>query len=147
MQTPEIFRIRLTGLSPYTRRASVRLLLDTHVLLWWLANDSNLGEDARSGISNQNSVVYVSAATVWEISIKRALGKLDVPSDLLLQIERNRFEPLSTTVSHPQVAGALPHHHDDPFDRMLVAQAMAEGLTLLTRDERMGLYGVGVMAA
>ena len=125
----------------------MRLLLDTHVLLWWLANDSNLGEDARSGISNPNSAVYVSAATVWEISIKRALGKLESPSDLLRQIEYHRFEPLSMTVSHAQAAGALPRHHDDPFDRMLVAQAMAEGLTLLTRDARMGLYGVGVMAA
>ncbi len=125
----------------------MRLLLDTHVLLWWLADDPALGEDARSGISNPGSAVYVSAATVWEISIKRALGKLDVPSDLLPQIERHRFEPLSMTVSHAHAAGALPRHHDDPFDRMLVAQAMIEDLTLLTRDPRMVHYGVGVLAA
>ena len=125
----------------------MRLLLDTHVLLWWLANDPHLGEGARAGISDPGSAVYVGAATVREISIKRVLGKLDAPSDLLSQIELNRFEPLSMTVSHAHAAGALPRHHDDPFDRMLVAQAMAEGLTLLTGDSRMGLYGVGVLAA
>jgi PIN domain nuclease of toxin-antitoxin system len=125
----------------------VRLLLDTHVLLWWLANDPSLGEEARAGISDPRSSVFVSAATVWEISIKQALGKLEAPSDLLRQIELNRFEPLSMTVSHAYTAGALPPHHDDPFDRMLVAQAMMEGLILLTRDPRMSLYGVGTLAA
>ena len=124
----------------------MRLLLDTHVLLWWLADDPLLGEGARAGISNPDSAVYVSAATVWEISIKRAFGKLEAPSDLLRQIEFHRFEPLSMMTSHAHTAGALPRHHDDLFDRMLVAQAMIENLTLLTRDARMGLYGVGVLA-
>jgi PIN domain nuclease of toxin-antitoxin system len=124
----------------------VRLLLDTHVLLWWLADDPSLGEEARAGISDPGSSVFVSAATVWEVSIKRALGKLEAPSDLLRQIEFNRFEPLSITVSHAYTAGALPRHHDDPFDRMLVAQAMMEGLTLLTRDPRMSRYGVETLA-
>lgn len=123
----------------------MRLLLDTHVLLWWLADDPNLGEEARAGISDPDSTVYVSAATVWEISIKRALGKLEAPSDLLRQIGLSRFESLSMKASHAHTAGALPRHHDDPFDRMLVAQAMIEDLTLLTRDPRMGLYGVGVL--
>ena len=124
----------------------MRLLLDTHVLLWWLADDPGLGEEARAGISAPDSAVYVSAATVWEISIKRALGKLEAPSDLLRQIELSRFEPLSMSAAHAHAAGALPRHHDDPFDRMLVAQAISEGLTLLTRDPRMVLYGVGVLA-
>ena len=123
----------------------MRLLLDTRVLLWWFANDPLLGKSARAGISDPGSTVYVSAATVWEISIKRALGKLEAPSDLLRQIELHRFEPLSMTASHAHTAGALPRHHDDPFDRMLVAQAMIEDLTLLTGDARMGLYGVGVL--
>ncbi len=125
----------------------MRLLLDTHVLLWWLANDPSLGEEAREGISAPGSSVFVSAATAWEISIKQALGKLDAPSDLLRQIELSRFEPLPITVSHAYAAGALPRHHDDPFDRALVAQAIAEGLTLVARDPRMGLYGVGTLAA
>jgi PIN domain nuclease of toxin-antitoxin system len=124
----------------------VRLLLDTHVLLWWLADDPSLGEEARAGISDATSSVFVSAATVWEVSIKQALGKLEAPSDLLRQIELNRFEPLSMTVSHAYTAGALPRHHDDPFDRMLVAQAMMEGLTLLSRDPRMSRYGVETLA-
>ncbi len=125
----------------------MRLLLDTHVLLWWLADDSSLGEEARSGISDPGSSVFVSAATVWEVSIKQSLGKLEAPSDLLRQIELNRFEPLSMTVSHAYAAGALPRHHDDPFDRMLVAQAMKEGLVLLTGDPRMSRYGVETLAA
>jgi PIN domain nuclease of toxin-antitoxin system len=125
----------------------VRLLLDTHVLLWWLADDSSLGEEARAGISDPSSPVFVSAASVWEVSIKQALGKLEAPSDLLRQIELNRFEPLSMTVSHAYTAGALPRHHDDPFDRMLVAQAMKEDLVLLTGDPRMSRYGVETLAA
>jgi PIN domain nuclease of toxin-antitoxin system len=125
----------------------VRLLLDTHVLLWWLADDPSLGEEARTGISDPGSSVFVSAATVWEISIKQSLGKLEAPTDLLRQIELNRFEPLSMTVSHAYTAGALPRHHDDPFDRMLVAQAMKEGLVLLTRDPRMSRYGVETLVA
>ena len=124
----------------------MRLLLDTHVLLWWLADDPSLGEEARAGISDATSSVFVSAATVWEVSVKQALGKLEAPSDLLRQIELNRFEPLSMTVSHAYTAGALPRHHDDPFDRMLVAQAMMEGLTLLSRDPRMSRYGVETLA-
>ena len=125
----------------------MRLLLDTHVLLWWLADDPLLGEAAREGISAPDSSVFVSAASAWEISIKQALGKLEAPSDLVRQIEVHRFEPLPITVSHAYAAGALPRHHDDPFDRVLVAQARAEGLILVTRDPRMGLYGVGTLAA
>ena len=110
--------------------------------MWWLANDSKLGEEARARISDPKSSVFVSAATVWEVSIKRALGKLDVPSDLLSQLELNRFRPLSITISHAHAAGALPRHHDDPFDRMLVAQAAKESLVLVTADSRIRLYSV-----
>jgi PIN domain nuclease of toxin-antitoxin system len=125
----------------------VRLLLDTHVLLWWLADDPSLVEEAGSTIADPRSVVFVSAATAWEIAIKQALGKLDAPSDLERQIEMNRFEPLSITIGHAYSAGTLPRHHDDPFDRMLVAQALTEGLTIATRDPRLGRYGVSTLPA
>jgi PIN domain nuclease of toxin-antitoxin system len=112
------------------------------VLLWWLANEPKFGEEAMATISDPKARVFVSAATVWEISIKKALGKLEVPSALLGQIELNRFQPLSITVSHAYAVGVLPRHHDEPFDRMLVAQAIKESLVLLTADPRIRLYSV-----
>ncbi len=125
----------------------MRLLLDTHVLLWWLADDPSLTREAEGAIANSASVVFVSAATAWEIAIKQALGKLDAPNDLERQIEVNRFEALSITIGHAYSAGTLPRHHDDPFDRMLVAQALDEGLTIVTRDPRLRPYGVSTLAA
>jgi len=125
----------------------VRLLLDTHVLLWWLANDPSLKPAAWSAIAASDSEVFVSAASAWEMSIKRALGKLEAPMDLVTELERNRFEPLSLTVAHAEAAGALPRHHDDPFDRALVAQAQAEELVVVTRDPRFALYRVGTLVA
>jgi PIN domain nuclease of toxin-antitoxin system len=125
----------------------VSLLLDTHVLLWWLADDQTLTPGARSAIAAGQNLVFVSTASAWEISIKRSLGKLDAPSDLVDQIERNRFQPLSITVDHAYAAGALPRHHEDPFDRMLVAQALAGELTLVTRDPRFRVYGVELLKA
>ena len=120
----------------------MRLLLDAHALLWWLADDPELSEEANDAVADPGSVVFVSAATAWEIAFKQALGKLDAPSDLERQIEVNRFEPMPITIGHGYAAGTLPRHHDDPFDRMLVAQAMAEHLTVVTRDSSIGLYGV-----
>jgi PIN domain nuclease of toxin-antitoxin system len=124
----------------------VRLLLDTHVVLWWLDDDKRLSAAARDEIVVAEEV-RVSAATVWEIAIKRALGRLEVPDDYLDHVERTRFRPLPITFQHAESAGALPRHHDDPFDRMLVAQARAEHLTLVTADRRLGDYGVAVLAA
>lgn len=125
----------------------MRLLLDTHVLLWWLGNDPALSRAARAAIAAVDSEVFVSAASAWEISIKKALGKVEAPSDLERELEENRFEPLPITIGHAYAAGALPRHHDDPFDRVLVAQGKAEDLVIVTRDPRFGLYGVGTLAA
>jgi PIN domain nuclease of toxin-antitoxin system len=125
----------------------VRLLLDTHALLWWLSDDPSLSEVARAAIATPDADVAVSAASAWEISIKGGLGKLTAPDDLEAQLARHRFRPLSITVAHALVAGSLPRLHDDPFDRMLVAQARIEGMTLVTRDARIGLYGVATVAA
>jgi PIN domain nuclease of toxin-antitoxin system len=122
----------------------VRLLLDTHALLWWLA-DEGLTDQARDAIADPDNLVMVSAASAWEISIKKALGKLSAPDDLERQVEESGFTPLSISVTHVVAAGQLPRHHDDPFDRMLIAQAYAEGLTIVTRDKRFADYNVATL--
>jgi len=124
----------------------VSVLLDTHVLLWWLEDDKRLSLPARDAILAAEEV-RVSAASVWEIAIKRALGRLDVPADYLDYVEQTSFRPLPITFQHADLAGALPRHHDDPFDRMLVAQARIEGLTLVTADRRLGDYGIALLSA
>ena len=124
----------------------MRLLLDTHVLLWWLA-DIDLSAEARQAIADPSNDVAISAASAWEIAIKRALNKLSAPDDLAAQVENSGFTALPIHISHALAAGALPRHHDDPFDRMLIAQAKIEGLTLTTRDERFAAYGVPLLAA
>ena len=121
----------------------MRLLLDTHAFLWWLNDDSNLGDAARAAISSSSSTVWISAATIWEISIKRTLGKLKVNMDgLMLGIPASGFIELPISAQHGLVAGDLPRHHNDPFDRMLIAQAQMEELTLVTRDSAFKAYGI-----
>ncbi|HEU0073040.1 MAG TPA: type II toxin-antitoxin system VapC family toxin [Dehalococcoidia bacterium] len=117
------------------------LLLDTHVLLWWLEDDPELSSNAREAIMNELDV-FVSAASIWEIAIKEASGKLRAPSHFLDNLERERFRPLPISLDHAYAAGALPRHHNDPFDRMLVAQAAIEGLSIVTRDKRFAVYDV-----
>jgi PIN domain nuclease of toxin-antitoxin system len=125
----------------------LNLLLDTHALLWWLFDDPRLSQAARTAIAGQDSTVFVSPASVWEISIKQALGRLEAPPDIEGQLAASRFQTLLITVAHAYAAGSLPRHHNDPFDRMLVAQAAAQGLTIVTRDSRIARYGVPVLAA
>jgi len=122
----------------------VRLLLDTHALLWWLA-DEGLSSRTRDAIADPANLVAVSAASAWEIAIKKALGKLTAPDDLEQQVHAGGFVPLPINIAHGIAAGQLPRHHDDPFDRMLIAQALAEGLTIVTRDKRFEDYGVALM--
>ena len=124
----------------------MRLLLDTHVLLWWLADDPALPPRTISVIGAERDV-YVSAASAWEIAIKRALGKLEAPDDLAGAVTACDFRQLPVGFEHAALAGALPRHHDDPFDRMLVAQARLEGLTIVTGDARFARYEVPVLAA
>jgi PIN domain nuclease of toxin-antitoxin system len=124
----------------------VRLLLDTHVLLWWLASEG-LSADAQNAISDPANLVAVSAASAWEISIKKSLGKLMAPDDLEQQVRTGGFFELPISIGHATAAGALARHHDDPFDRMLIAQALAEGLTVVTSDKRFRDYGVPLMPA
>lgn len=122
----------------------MRLLLDTHALLWWLADDG-LTDQARDAVADQANLVMVSAVSAWEISIKKALGKLTAPDDLEQQIDEGGFAPLPITIRHGIAAGELPRHHDDPFDRMLIAQAVAEGLTVLTHDKHFADYDVAIL--
>lgn len=124
-----------------------RFLLDTHALLWTLTEPRKLSTLARAALEDAQNDVFVSPVSVWEIAVKRALGKLQAPDNLEASIKEQGFTPLSLTFFHAEQAGALPPHHGDPFDRMLVAQAQAEGLILVTRDARLPLYGVRTMAA
>lgn len=125
----------------------MRLLLDTHVLLWALTDDARLRPDVRDRIADGRTEVLVSAASAWEIAIKRALGRLQVPGDLAIQLEAARFEGLDITIDHALAVGDLPDHHRDPFDRLLVAQAQVDRLTLVTHDPQIQRYDVAVLAA
>ena len=125
----------------------MNLLLDTHVLLWWLDDPGQISREALSAIQNQENAVFVSAATAWEIEIKKFLGKLDAPDNLDEVIDDCRFYPLSITIKHALAVRELPLHHRDPFDRMLVAQTKVEGLTIVTRDSDVIQYPVSHLLA
>jgi PIN domain nuclease of toxin-antitoxin system len=125
--------------APDVERA--RLLLDTHVWLWWQADDRRLGKGARTAIADA-AAVYVSAASAWEMAIKTALGKLTAPEDIADAVDEGGFRELPIAFRHVQALGDLPLHHRDPFDRILVAQARVDGLTLVTADPALPPYGV-----
>jgi PIN domain nuclease of toxin-antitoxin system len=122
----------------------VSLLLDTHVILWWLSDDPTLDAGIKDRLDHETDV-YVSSATVWEVTIKQALGKL-TPEDLPERIRDSGFRPLSINPEHGIAAGRLLLIHRDPFDRMLIAQARTEGLTLVTRDAHIQQYEVDLLA-
>lgn len=122
----------------------MRLLLDTHVFLWWRENSPRLKPDVRRAVS-QAEAAYVSAATAWEIAIKVALGKLQVPGPVEPAVAQSGFGKLPVEFRHAAAVMALPAHHGDPFDRMLIAQALTEGLTLVTHDRQLAPYGVPVL--
>lgn len=124
----------------------MRLLLDTHVLLWWLADDRRLKESERRAIANPDAVVYVSAITIWEIAINRNLGRLDLDLEELDQaLQGSGMIELALKWRHAKMTAALPHHHEDPFDRMLVAQAQTEGLTVVSYDKAFKDYDVALL--
>jgi PIN domain nuclease of toxin-antitoxin system len=121
----------------------VRLILDTHVVLWWLTDDTTISSDIKDMIDTEPDV-FVSTATLWEVSIKISLGKLG-PADLPERMLASGLRDLPITAMHGITAGRLPAIHRDPFGRMLIAQAKTEGLTLLTRDEQIAKYDVSVL--
>jgi PIN domain nuclease of toxin-antitoxin system len=120
----------------------VKALLDTHVFLWWDSNGANLPAALRAAVASPGNQIYVSAVTVWEIAIKRASGRLEFSGSAARAIERHGFLALPITVEHAEWAGSLPPLHRDPFDRLLVAQAQLESLTLLTVDDQILRYQV-----
>jgi len=123
----------------------VNLLLDTHVVLWWLADDPSLDDAARRAISDPENIVFLSAVVVWKTRIKQIIGTLDLPPEFADVFADQDFVELPVTVAHAHAVAELPPIHRDPFEWMLVAQAKVEGLTLVTRDPALAGYGVAVL--
>lgn len=120
----------------------MKFLLDTHLILWWLAKSSELSGEAYDLISNPSNLIFISAASIWEIRIKEALGKLALPKNFASVLQQETFEKLPITVEHAHAIQTLPFFHRDPFDRMLIAQAMLEHLLFVTRDQIVKKYDV-----
>lgn len=123
----------------------MRLLLDTHVLIWW-DEGAPMSKRAAAAIREAEQV-YVSAVTGWEIAIKASLGRIETTRGVTAAVAESGFEELPLRLSHAEALGALPPHHRDPFDRMLAAQAISEGLTLVTRNRALSAYEVKVLPA
>ncbi len=119
----------------------MRILLDTHLLLWWLEANPSLSSQAKEMISNPQNTVFVSAVSLWEIWLKQSLGKLRLPADFVERLSAESFESLPLTASQTRQVSLLAWCHRDPFDRMLIAQAQVEKLILLTADEALAAYG------
>jgi PIN domain nuclease of toxin-antitoxin system len=119
----------------------VKLLFDTHAALWWLSDDPRFGERAARQLTDPGSQVLLSAAVVWEVAIKRSLGKLDAPDDFAATLLGAGAQPLPVGLDHAAAVADLPRHHRDPFDRILIAQAAIGGAVLVTRDDAFGAYG------
>ena len=125
----------------------MNLLLDTHAFLWWLQDNRNLGRESRAAIVDPDNRVFVSAATAWEIAVKRSSGRLEAPGDVGEWIETSGFDALPIEVAHAVASAELPKHHADPFDRLLIAQAVLEGFVLMARDDEIDKYDVEILDA
>jgi len=123
----------------------LKLLLDTHAALWWLSGDERFGRSAADRLTDETNQVLLSAVVVWEVAIKRSLGKLEAPQDLAATLLSAGAQSLPVTLEHAAAVEELPWHHRDPFDRLLVAQASSEGATLVTHDDALRPYGVAVV--
>ena len=124
----------------------MRLLLDTHVVLWWFAGDPSLSRATKQVIERADAA-FVSSASLWEIAIKRAKGVLEAPPAIVDRLREYEFSPLPVSWEHAIAVGELPDHHRDPFDRMLIAQARTEGLTIVTSDPMIRRYQVLTISA
>jgi PIN domain nuclease of toxin-antitoxin system len=123
------------------------LLLDTHTLIWTLENNPTLSHMARDTIINGENMIFVSSVSAWEICIKKSMGKLETPDNLYEEIRLHRFTELKINFEHARLAGKFPAIQRDPFDRMLISQAMIEKLTLITRDKQIAQYDVNCLTA
>lgn len=123
----------------------MKLLLDTHAALWWLSGEQPFGTTAERHLDDSANRVLLSAAVVWEVAIKRSLGKLDAPGGFASTLLGAGAEPLAVSLDHAAAVEELPWHHRDPFDRLLVAQSTVEGAVLVTRDEVFHAYGVPIV--
>ncbi len=123
----------------------MNLLLDTHTLIWALENNPALSDKARDAIIDGQNIVFVSAVSIWEISIKKAMGKLHIPDNLIDEIKLHRFTMLNINAQHAMLAGELSAIHKDPFDRMLIAQSKIEKLVLVSRDKMIAQYDVQLL--
>lgn len=122
-------------------------LLDTHTFIWWIEDNVNLSYQSKQIISNPNNLIFISAVNTWEITIKKSLGKLSVPGNLEEIIYQCGFDILPITIKHTLSIENLDKYHDDPFDRLLISQAMIENLTIITRDEKIIKYKVPYILA
>ena len=120
-------------------------LLDTHTLLWALGEPDTLSNRARAAIGDTGNIIHVSTASLWECAIKASIGKLELPEEFFDAVAMAGFEELQIRVPHLKVYGELPMHHRDPFDRILVAQAKAESLTLISQDSKIAEYEVDIL--
>ncbi len=123
----------------------MKLLLDTHALLSLLFADGRLSRSAEEAMAQRDAQLHASAVNVWEIAIKRKIGKLEAPDDVIERIDEAGADMLAITARHAQTGGSLPLHHRDPFDRLLIAQAKREGCAILTKDPAFAAYGVPVV--
>ena len=125
----------------------MRLLLDSHVLIWWLENPDRIARPLRDAISEPANDVFFSAASIWELNIKSALNRLRLPQNFVMLLQQAGLDEMEINVSHAQATASLPLIHGDPFDRTLIAQALTEGLVLATRDRTIMRYDVPVLEA
>lgn len=125
----------------------MKLLLDTSALLWWLGKSPRLGSRARSAISAPENPVFVSAASAWEVAVKRADGRLNAPGEISDWLDSNDFVELPVSIAHAVESAELPLHHRDPFDRLLIAQSRLERMALVTSDAKIAKYEVEILAA
>ncbi len=123
----------------------MKLLLDTQAAIWWLSDDKRLGDAAAKHLRDESNYVLLSAVVVWEAAIKRAIGKLHTPADLAATLLAGGVQPLPISIDHAAAAEHLPHHHGDPFDRLLIAQARIEGATIVSSDAVLRAYDVPVL--